>query len=129
MSDSRYIHIHQKRLPTRKKVVMLQGAFEDDGKYFKCWNCGSINSIDRNVGFDGNGISVKDITIASSKDTLAQFNELLTDNQKITIGFSGFEELVMLRNGLDGEAITTYYTERSAESVKGCWFCGSTNIY
>lgn len=129
MSDSRYIHIHQKRLPTRKKVVTLHGAFEDDGKYFKCWNCGTINNIERNVGFDGNGIVVKDKTIVSSVDTLLQFNAILTNNQKITMGFSGFGELVMLENGPDGEAITTYYTARKAESVKGCFFCGATNIY
>jgi hypothetical protein len=127
--NSRYIRLKQKSLPSRKRVRKVHGAFEDKDKYFKCWNCGSINSIERNIGFDGNGIFITDPTISSSVDTRLYPNKTVDCYQIINIGTSGLMELVILENGPDEEAIEIYYTPRQTESVKGCWFCGATNIY
>lgn len=125
--DSRYIKTKKSPLPKLKRVRKVYGSFEDTEKYFRCWNCGTINDIARAVGFDGNGIQVTDVIIPSSPSTLLRMNDLSTE-QKITIGISNLE-LVMIKNGLDGDPIETYYTPRVTESMRGCFFCGVTNIY
>ena len=128
-NQSRYVKVKTTPLPKKKRVRKLFGSQEDTGKFFKCWNCGFINSTERNVGFDGNGILVTDYIENSSYDTIQKFNPYITDLQKIMIGLDSIKGFVMIKNGLDGNPITTYYTQRKVESVKGCAFCGITNIY
>lgn len=54
--DSRYIKNVTERLPRKKKTNRLPGAFEDDGKYYKCWNCGFICNATRDEVGEGSGV-------------------------------------------------------------------------
>jgi hypothetical protein len=38
----------QTRLPRQKRTIEVPGSLEDSGKYFRCWNCGFINNVERN---------------------------------------------------------------------------------
>jgi transcription elongation factor Elf1 len=118
LSQSRYIRTRRTPLHKKKNVRRLVGSFEDSGKYFKCWVCGAINSIERNIGFDGYGTTCVDII---QEDITKQSNKLTLDSVDM-IG-------TMIKLGQDSLPITTYYTPREVQTIFGCWSCGSTNIY
>jgi hypothetical protein len=103
--DSRFIHTTKTRLPKRKRVVKIHGAFEDKGKYFYCWNCGVICDVDRNAGAEGYG------------GVATAFTESYTKTVEDDYHMTG-----------EGSVTHTYIPYEVAIS-RGCWFCGATNIY
>jgi hypothetical protein len=63
------------------KGLPLEGSFLDDGRFFRCWHCGFINAIDRNILGD-----------AESRSGLTHIEELLQYHSATAIG-SGTEAL------------------------------------
>jgi len=127
-SQSRYIRIYRTPIIKRKKVVRLEGAFEDCNMWFYCWNCGFINNVDRNANFDGYGFEGIDFIL--EPDTVNEQYQDLGTQASITIAvdwISSFGTIIKL--GPDGNPITTYYTPRRVNISKGCSFCGATNIF
>ncbi len=54
---NRYGTYQSTRLPREKRTIPISGHFDDDGKFYRCWNCGFINHIDRAPIGVGSGIS------------------------------------------------------------------------
>ena len=52
---SRYSKYASGRVPHRKHSILVHGAKEDHGKYYRCWYCGFINNVDRNAIGNGDG--------------------------------------------------------------------------
>jgi hypothetical protein len=121
--NSRYIRTHRSPLPKKKRSEELYGSFEDSGKYIKCWNCGSVIDVTRNISGIGNGVRhedfpIEDLDIRSSgepKDIVLTMD---------TLNMEG----VILENGADGNPITDYYTPRKSVALGGCWLCGTKNL-
>lgn len=125
MSDwSRHSHYTRSHLQRQKYVMPLWGAYEDTGKYFRCWNCGYICDVDRD-GYDrgeggSSGVIVKDFAEVSNptygfEDDLAA---MCTNDDDAHIA---------LRNGFDGEAITVYRHNHYPVIGGACPFCGTRN--
>lgn len=110
---SKYNQIHQTRAPKRKRTIRVAGSGEDEGKWYRCWNCGFINNIDRNIVGDGEGISYtstyvpfgyKDVQTVSGTDTM------------MDVSIDDDAEVVMM-----GSLVY------ASEAVAGCSFCGCKN--
>lgn len=59
-SKNRYGDYQNSRLPKDKRTIRLRGSLDDDGRYFRCWNCGFICDSQRDVlvqNFGGVGTS------------------------------------------------------------------------
>jgi len=97
---------------------------EDDHKYFYCWNCGAINSNDRNLAeTDRGGVVYTDFPVQGSGtiDAIGQQSNYAVLNTVRTVG-------VAMRLGPDGSTPLPTYTPMKAEAVQGCWSCGCTNL-
>jgi hypothetical protein len=127
-NQSRYIRTVRTKLPKRKRVVKLHGAFEDDNRWFYCWNCGFINNVDRNANFEGYGNEGIDF-IPENPTPQEEYHDLgmMPDN---TLNMELVGEIgTVLKTGHDGTPVITYYTPRRVNNTKGCSLCGATNIF
>lgn len=104
---NRYGSYSQKKLPREKRTIPLSGSLEDDGKYFRCWNCGFTCDKDRDrieTGEHGTGGVV----------VTAKFEYLVDEN-----GTEIVDET--------DDQIIVEWSDVGIEIIKGCPFCGSTN--
>ena len=141
-SKSKYIQIKQSRVPTRKRSRKVFGSGEDDGKWFRCWNCGFINNIDRNAVGDGSGLSyqytqdgvtypVKDVEYQLPRDivdTLAD-GSFFADGSMDASG-SHLQSVTMggSKIGSTGKmTIQSEYITVEPVANSGCSFCGCKN--
>lgn len=121
--NSRYIRTTRTKVPRHRRSRQLAGSFEDSNRWIKCWNCGFVNDRERLTLSDRTGIEVQDFDyedteIRSSGDAL-----------KVVLTLDTLDmEGVILENGPDGTAITDYYSPRKPVAVRGCSFCGCTNL-
>ena len=42
MERSKYISYHKEKSPRHPRARVVEGSFEDRGKYYHCWRCGFI---------------------------------------------------------------------------------------
>jgi len=56
---NRYGSYQTTRLPKQKKTISVLGHLEDEGKYYRCWNCGFVNHVQRNAIGVGSGASTE----------------------------------------------------------------------
>jgi hypothetical protein len=100
----------------------LRGSFEDNGKYIRCWNCGFIVNIDRDLGdAEHSGNYETDVSIQAQGLAMGGTNPVSIMEELDTIG-------TIIENGADGNPITDYYTPRLPEVSRGCPFCGCVNL-
>ena len=118
-ATNRYgIHVQQ-RLPKRKRTIPLQGDLEDSGRYYRCWNCGFINDIERNQVGDGDGTTQLDAPEIA-------MGSILTDD--VLSGVIILDDMfTLLENGSDGNPVTTYRHNNYLKVIGGCSLCGSRN--
>ena len=110
-NQSRYNEIQQRRSPHKKRTIRVYGSGEDSGKWYKCWNCGFINNIDRNAVGDGDGRSY--------------FIGILPNETNKNVGFemsvSG-KDVLMSANPTGQEKHNI-----GMQAIAGCSFCGCMN--
>lgn len=123
-SYSRYNHIKSpRRYPRRKRTILLHGAQGDQGKWYKCWNCGySGNHRDREQTFDSVLGRMKHSIVATIPGT--------TNPHPSMDGYY----VNAMRNGVTrtGKTVLTHVGFQDVHSVKsesggGCAFCGCLN--
>ncbi len=56
-TQNRYGVYGRSRLPREKRSIPVSGDLEDDGRYFKCWNCGFVCDSQRDITGDGSGVT------------------------------------------------------------------------
>lgn len=120
---SRYIRTHRSPLPKKVRSKKLPGSFEDSGKYIKCWNCGSVLDVTRNISGTGSGVRYEDFPIEDLDVRSSGEPKDITLTMD-TLSMEG----VILEDGADGSSITDYYTPRKAIAFGGCWLCGTKNL-
>lgn len=107
---------HRSRKPVKdSKTIPLWGSPErgdglDDGKYYRCWNCGFICDVDRDAL--GDAQSVSHITL-DPYDLLDEYGNSVADT-------GGTKHTIF-----EGEGYTTVRYVPVVES--GCPFCGTLN--
>jgi hypothetical protein len=126
--DSRYIRIYKTPLFKKKKVRKIHGAFEENGMWFYCWNCGFINKVDRNANADGYNTPI------SFADEGGPFDSRYDDRSLNVCYFDSFYTLGTIIKEYNqtvaaGESGPVYRTQFKSNIVKGCSLCGATNIY
>lgn len=120
---SRYIKTRSSPLGKKPRSRKLHGAFEDSGKYIRCWNCKAILDTSHLTTGRGSGVThedfdFEDLNVVSSGDT----DKILLTLDSISM------EGVLLEKGADAASITDYYTPRKAVAIGGCWLCGTKNL-
>lgn len=98
-----------KRLQRQKRTISINGAKEDDGKWYHCWYCGFMNNIDRNAIGSGEGLSYSGGFLGVETHT----NSMLNNGGKS----------VLLNKNPD------FYERHNigSDAVSGCSFCGCKN--
>lgn len=122
MERGRYTAYSKMRIPKRKRRINLSGSFEDKGKWIRCWNCGFIVNLDRDLGDPERSGNYQTDAIVQSQ-TLAMGGSS-TISSLDTLSMIG----TIIENDAAGNPITDYYTARMPEVAKGCSFCGCTNL-
>lgn len=122
MERGRYTVYHQSRYPTRKRRISVPGSFEDKNKYIRCWNCGFIVNVDRDLGDnERTGNYETDAIVASQPRTGSGLSTYIQLDKINMVGY-------IIINGADGNPVTDYYTPRNPLVSMGCPFCGVTNL-
>lgn len=119
VSENRYGNHFTQRLPRRKRTISLPGDLEDNGKFFKCWNCGFVCNADRNRTGDGDGKTQTDTPL------IAEGGFHTGDRMNIAIILD--DMFTVLQNGQDGNPITDYRHNNYPQIIGGCPLCGSLN--
>jgi len=98
------------RLPKEKKFKLSPGAGDDDGKWYRCWNCGFTNNTQRTAVGSGSGIA---LTLENGPNVPR--HGVATDS----VGLSG--SIVLQKNG--------FFEKHQVSPIagSGCPLCGSLN--
>ena len=124
MSDHhRHTTYSQKSAPRRKRALQLVGEFEDSGKWYRCWNCGFINNIDRN--------QVADSFTGGDNSQVQEYDGLTptafgTGDPRYAMLALGFGSIRLMQLDASG-AVMTPQVSRSTKITGGCSFCGCLN--
>lgn len=116
---SRYDKNYSIKQPKRSRTIPLYGSPDfgdgkDDGKWFKCWNCGHTCNVETNM------------LGGSESDSGVVYEE-----QTPPVMFQGGQ--CLLRSGHVGMALDSFGNAKSIEYVlgikqtNGCPLCGSLN--
>lgn len=108
-SQSNYNEIKRSKIPHAKRKNKLRGSGDDDGKYYRCWNCGFTNNVDRNVVGDGEGLTYTINTLPNEQNVNLGY-EISTSGEAVLI-----DSAVQEKHAI------------SAHSQAGCALCGSMN--
>jgi len=122
LEKGRYTVYQERKYPTRKRRINVPGSFEDKGKYIRCWNCGFIVDLDRDLGDPNRSGNYETDTIIESQPQTGSGSDTILGMD--TLSMIG----VLILNGLDGNPITDYYTPRIPLVSKGCPLCGCENL-
>ncbi len=122
MERGRYTTYSQRKTPPMRNKTMLRGSFEDSGKYARCYNCGFIVNLDRDVGDpERANLKITDAIVKAQTLEMGGTNPISTLETLNGVG-------VMLENNAAGSAITDYYTPRLPAVNRGCPFCGAARF-
>jgi hypothetical protein len=123
---SRHTAYSKKAVPRKKRAIALYGEGSYRGKWWRCWNCGFINSIDRAqiadsyVGGDSYSVveSVDDLSIygMGGADTTLYYT-LTIDNPS---------SMNLMKVDATGAVINPQHSSY-AKIVGGCAYCGCKN--
>lgn len=122
MEKGRYTVYQKMRLPQRRRGAVLQGSFEDKGRYIRCGNCGFILDTQRDLG---NGESAgnyeTDMVVEAQPPAGSGAEPILCMD---TLGMVG----PIIENGPDGDPVTDSYSPRVPQVARGCPLCGASNL-
>jgi hypothetical protein len=120
---SYYTRLRSRPLPKRSRTIPVpgnseRGDGEDDGRYYRCWNCGFICDSDRDALGDDRSLNGLSYSVQESVGSSEENSLIILANLR-----SGH---VIPKAGADGTAAVIrlpYYPS----SATGCSFCGTLN--
>jgi len=118
MEQSRYGKYKQVKTPEHKRSRFLPASFEDRNKYFRCWNCNFICSMNANRGKN-----------KYPSTTTVSESSVLSGDENLAVGvLKTFNSLgVGLELAADGDTAEIYSTV-FVDSPVTCPFCGTNNL-
>ncbi len=122
MQGHRY---RKSRIPKDSRTIPIygdpiRGDGNDDGKYYKCWNCGFVCNVDRDALGDGqsrDGVAIKEFIEIAYGGLPSSF---------AVLGSSIGHFHVALEKGADGTAKTIEHN-LMAKDGSGCPLCQTLN--
>lgn len=108
---------HKNRLPRFRKTIPVKGTAEDQGKYFRCWNCGFVCKDGRDALGDG----PVGITPSVSDPDPADCRPTPGDPRSVMIDFN--PSFCLMELDAAG-AYKEIYVPRAATVTSGCPMCG-----
>jgi hypothetical protein len=117
MKSSRYIKYDRRQLPCRKKAIPRNWADTQDGKFYRCWNCGFTCNTDRDKLGSGDGYVTTDAILATD---LVLFSGNLKAN---TLSVSMTTDLSLVEVDSNGDA-KIFKRNFCTTITAGCPFCG-----
>jgi len=133
VNRSRYVKYSIKKVPHKKRSLPIRMAGDDwTGKWFKCWNCGFINNIDRAQvadvyqGGDKAIVFESDDLVYGSNNIPSNVYPEVKDNlgKYITLDFPFSINLMKL--DAQGNVVEPHVSD-SVKIIGGCAQCGSMN--
>jgi hypothetical protein len=133
VEQSRYGKYRQRRTPRHTRSKRLQGSFEDRNRWIRCWNCQSINDLNRlsgdperagNIYLDD--IEPSTVPILQGDDQVNGYSTAL--NLACTI--ETLDQIGTLME-LSSDGVTPVpvtLREVIAETPRGCFFCGECDL-
>jgi len=122
LDRSRYTDRTTTRLHSRKRTIALPGTGEDSGKWIRCWNCGYIVNVERDMGdTERSGNYEADFPFEALPPSYYGTEPVIVLETLNQVG-------TVILNGPDGEPITDYYTPRVPLVSHGCPLCGCANV-
>lgn len=122
MERGRYTSYSQRQTPHRKRTIHLSGSFEDRGKWIRCWNCGFIVNVDRDLGDpEQSGVEITDAIVQAQTLEMGGTAPNCSMDNLDMVG-------ILIKQDASGTAITDYYTPRLASGGRGCPFCSTNNL-
>ena len=122
MERGRYTSYSTRKTPHRKRTIQMSGSFEDRNKWIRCWNCGFIVNTERDLGDpEQSGVLVTDAIVQAQTLCMGGSDPQCSMDTLNGVG-------TMIENDASSTAITDYYTPRLASAIRGCPFCGCTNL-
>ena len=122
MERGRYTSYSQRQTPHRKRTIHLSGSFEDRNKWIRCWNCGFIVNVDRDLGDpEQSGVEITDAIVQAQTLEMGGTAPNCSMDNLDMVG-------TLIKEDASGTAITDYYTPRLAQVSRNCPFCGCGNL-
>lgn len=125
---SSYTRVHSNPIPKKARTLPIpghpeRGDGEDDGKYYRCWNCGFICNVDRDALGDDHSLSGLSYSVKEPEE----YDTVLPgeDGTLFTtfVLSTGHIAPVSLADGTEATVRRVWYPS----DAKGCPFCGTLN--
>ncbi len=124
------------RLRHDKRTIPVKGYGEDDGKYYRCWNCGFICNADRDeLGGEESrsGVAITQTHIEQGPAQpgaayIGMTGDAARDARAVLAVLAGSvgHSHIAMEEGMDGAAKGVEHIH-SAEVATGCPLCGTRN--
>jgi hypothetical protein len=128
VEQSRYGKYQRTKVRRHRRSQYIAGAFEDRGKWYKCWNCGFVFDITK-----ANGNPQNNGTYQIAQTIPAQSPTFSGDPLGVV---SSLDRICMLGSAIGMTALEEEAGELSdlydvdiylGQAAAGCPFCGCTN--
>lgn len=121
-----YTRPHKRKLAKRSRTLPVFGKGDDEGKYFRCWNCGFICNKNRDELGDAESSAGDEHTDYHGIANEDPYSNIARSASRICCLGSPGHYFVALEVGADGNPKTIIHDFTSTIS-RGCPFCGTTN--
>ena len=121
----RYTRAYKRVLRKRSRTIPVRGTGDDEGKWYKCWNCGFYCKVDREALGGANSSSGNTHTTYAHESPHTGVKE--NDDLALKPVMRGPDKIaVVLELGSDGKPKPIRHDFKSDIST-GCPFCGCRN--
>ena len=110
----RYTKPTKAHLPKEARTIPIKAGGEENGKWFRCWNCGFNCFTDRD---DHTGLTAGDNHTDNPEPAYG-------DDQRIVLGSPNNYHVIMEQ---DDSGDVTIVHDHLTNVTKGCPLCGTTN--
>ena len=122
-----YTRAHKRKLAKRSRTLPVYGEGADEGKYFRCWNCGFICNVDRDELGDSESSAGDEHTDFHDTHHCSTYDAPDAASRYATLGGdTGHYQVAQNIITPDGEAELIRH-EYTSDISRGCPFCGTTN--
>ena len=121
-----YTRPHKRKLIKRSRTLPVYGEGDDEGKYFRCWNCGFICKVGRDELGDSDSSAGDEHTDYHQTHHCSTYDLPDAASRYATLGGDTGHYQVAQLKGIDGNPVTIRH-DFTSDISSGCPFCGTKN--